>query len=97
MEEQAMKYPTLTTDRLSEREREVVADILARHLCALVNFALDADAFLFAELVSSWERERLPGDGPIRSALGEIQVLRRALGMAAFEPDEFEVLRGELR
>lgn len=91
--EPTLANATLHIDQLSAREQEVVAAVLADRLRSLFEFVLSADDDLWGDLTTELGAEQLPGQGLIRSRLGMMNVLRRALGASPFELDAVDILR----
>ena len=91
--ESELQHPTLCIERLSAREQEVVAAVLEDRLRSLFEFVLRVDDLCWGDLVSEYSAEELPGEGLIRSRLGVMAVLRRALGVSPFDLDALNVMR----
>lgn len=91
--DQHLEYPTLHTERLTEREREVVAAVLEDRLRELFALVMRADNEAWDDLVTELAAESVAGQGVIRSRLGTMSVLRRAVGASPFATDDLDFLR----
>lgn len=91
--EPTLANATLHIDQLSAREQEVVAAVLEDRLRSLFEFVLRADDGLWDDLTTEFDAEQLPGQGLIRSRLGMMNILRRALGACPFELEAVDILR----
>jgi hypothetical protein len=91
--EPELEYPTLHLAELTAREQEVIATVLEDRLRSLFDLVMSADDSRWRELTEELSAEQLPGQGLIRSRLGMMNVLRRALGASPFELDALDILR----
>jgi hypothetical protein len=91
--DQHIEYPTLHIERLSEREREVVAAVLEDRLRELFELVMRADNASWDDFLTELAAEEVAGEGVIRSRLGMMSVLRRAVGASPFAVDDLDFLR----
>ncbi len=91
--DQHLEHPTLHTERLTEREREVVAAVLEDRLRELFELVMRSDNAAWDDLLTELAAEEVAGQGVIRSRLGTMSVLRRAVGVTPFATDDLDFLR----
>jgi hypothetical protein len=91
--EPELKYPSLHAEKLTARECEAVAEVVASEVLYLQDLMVRADEDTWLGLATDYLAEQLPGDGAIASHLGRVNAMRRALGLAPVGLGEWEAIR----
>jgi hypothetical protein len=91
--EPELAYPALHIDRLTPREQEAVATVLAAQELLAYTSAVGADSETWKYLAAEYLAEQLPGDGAITSELGRLNAVRRALGLIALDLEDWAYRR----